>query len=65
MPLPEGYEVLLWRGNFSLTVGLDYSGSLLRATFGGGFSETEVIFPPLRVASLKYDALHSDMMMPT
>lgn len=44
-------------------MGIDYSGALLSAGFGGGFQETEVIFPPLRTAELSYPTLHRDAMV--
>jgi hypothetical protein len=54
-PFPE----LRYRGNFGVTIGVDYSASYLRAEYGGGYSETEVIFPGLMTAKLNYPALHS------
>lgn len=51
------FALLAYRGNYQLTVGVDYSASHLRAEFGGGYSETEVIFPGLLTARLTYSAL--------
>lgn len=51
------FNQLVYRGNFECSVGADYSGSFLRADYGGGYSETEVIFPRLLTARLSYSAL--------
>jgi hypothetical protein len=52
------YPYLNYRGNFSLTAGIDYAGTMLSAEYGGGFREDEVIFPPLRYWKLTYSALN-------
>lgn len=57
------YPTLIYRGNFQVVAALDYSNSLLRADFGGGLSETEVIFPPLRDWKLSYPELSRDAMI--
>jgi hypothetical protein len=51
------YSRLVYRGNYELTVGVSYENSHLRAEFGGGLSDTEVIFPGLMYARLNYSAL--------
>lgn len=53
MPYPQ----LIYRGNYQLTVGADYAGAHLRADYGGGYSETETVFPGLLTARLNYSAL--------
>ncbi len=63
MPLPTGFETLLYRGHFRVIVGFDHSGSLLSAEYGGGMRDDEVIFPKLRTASLSYPTLHRDAMV--
>ncbi len=57
------FHHLVYRGNFQVAAGIDYSNSLLRADFGGGLSETEVILPPLRDWKLNYLALSRDAMV--
>jgi hypothetical protein len=57
------YPELIYRGNYAVTVGVDYSKSFLRADFGGGLSETETVFPGLLYAKLNYSALHSRAMV--
>src|SRR5687767_14298331 len=54
--MPE-YPELIYRGNYEVSVGVDYGGSFLRAEYGGGYSETEVIFPALLTCRLTYSAL--------
>jgi hypothetical protein len=50
--------MLCYRGNYSLTAGIDFGGTMLSAEYGGGYREDEVIFPPLRYWKLTYSALH-------
>ena len=52
---------LVYRGNFEVTAGIDYADSHLRADYGGGLSETEVVFPPRRFWRLSYPALSRDV----
>lgn len=61
MPLPEGFDILIYRGHFRMTMGFDHSGSLLSAEYGGGLRDDEVIFPKLRTGSLSYPTLHRDI----
>lgn len=63
MPLPVGFETLLYRGHFRVTMGFDHSGSLLSAEYGGGLRDDEVIFPKLRTGTLSYPTLHRDAMI--
>ena len=63
MPLPVGYSILIYRGHFRCTVGLTYKDSLLSTNYGGGFRQDEIVFPPLRSASLSYPTLHKDAMI--
>lgn len=65
MPLPVGYSTLQYRGHFRVTEELDYEGSLLSATYGGGFRVDEIVFPALRTCSLSYPTLHKDAMIET
>lgn len=58
------YPLLRYRGNYGLTIGLDYSGARLRSEFGGGYSETDNIFPPLLTAQLNYSALSTRSQVP-
>lgn len=51
------YPMLIYRGNFSCSVGKAYGGTYLRAELGGGRSKTEAIFPGLLTARLNYTAL--------
>lgn len=63
MPLPTGFETLIYRGHFRCSIGFDHSGSLLSAEYGGGLRDDEVIFPKLRIGSLSYPTLHRDAMI--
>lgn len=63
MPLPTGFETLLYRGHFECEAGFEHSASLLTAEFGGGLQESEVLFPKLRYASLSYPTLHRDALI--
>jgi len=63
MPLPAGFETLIYRGHFECEVGFDHGDSLLTAQLGGGLEESEVLFPKLRYASLSYPTLHRDAMV--
>lgn len=65
MPLPVGFETLLYRGHFECDVGFDHSDSLLTAPLGGGMEDAEVLFPKLRTAALSYPTLHRDAMIET
>ena len=51
------YPELLYRGNYSLTVGASYEGSILSAELGGGFRRDEILFPKLLFGRLTYGAL--------
>lgn len=53
MPYPQ----LIYRGNYQLTAGIDFGGTMLSVEYGGGFREDEVVFPPMRKWSLTYSAL--------
>lgn len=63
MPLPAGYETLIYRGHFRVTEELDYEDALLSAVYGGGYRVDEIIFPALRVCSLSYPTLHKDALI--
>lgn len=63
MPLPTGYERLIYRGHFRVTEDLDYSDAILSAGYGGGYRIDEIVFPALRVCSLSYPTLHKDAMI--
>lgn len=63
MPLPTGYEVLLYRGHFRVTEDLDYSDAILSGGYGGGYRVDEIVFPALRACSLSYPTLHKDAMI--
>lgn len=63
MPLPTGFETLIYRGHFQCEGGFDHTDSLLSATFGGGLEDYEVVFPKMRTASLSYPTLHRDAMI--
>lgn len=65
MPLPIGYETLLYRGHFECEAGFDHTDALLTAGFGGGLEESEVLFPKLRTASLSYPTLNRDATIET
>lgn len=62
MPLPD-LPQLIYRGHFQVTVGISYKDAALSASFGGGYSTTENIFPPLRSAGLRYPTLNVDAMI--
>jgi hypothetical protein len=49
---------LLYRGNYSLTAGIDYGGAILSAEYPFGYREDAVIGVPLRSWTLNYTALH-------
>lgn len=51
------FPELIYRGNFSLTVGASYEGAILSAELGGGYRRDEVIFPKLLFGRLAYKAL--------
>jgi hypothetical protein len=61
--LPVGYEKLLYRGHFHCQVGLTYKDAMLSASKGGGYREDELVFPPIRSASLSYPTLSVDAMI--
>lgn len=63
MPLPEGYETLIYRGHFRVTEELDFAGSILSARMGWGYQIADAIFPPLRACTLSYPTLHRDAMI--
>ncbi len=66
MPLPEGYSRLAYRGYFDVEIGFDHKESQVSAPLGGGYLETEVIFPKLRTCALNYPAptgLHRDALI--
>lgn len=63
MPLPAGFETLIYRGHFRVTEELDYQDAVLSATYGGGFRVDEIVFPALRACSLSYPTLHKDAMI--
>lgn len=63
MPLPTGFETLIYRGHFECEGGFEHGDSLLSATFGGGLEDYEVVFPKMRTASLSYPTLHRDAMI--
>jgi hypothetical protein len=62
MSLPD-VPILKYRGHFECEVGFDHSGSMLDASYGGGASVADVIFPKLRTAALSYPTLHRDAMI--
>lgn len=62
MSTPE-YPRLQYRGNFRVTAGIDYEGTTLGVEYGGGLSERETIFPPLRYWKLSYPELSRDAMI--
>jgi hypothetical protein len=49
---------LLYRGNFSLSLGIEYEGVILSANYPFGYREDAVIGAPLRLWQLNYTALH-------
>ena len=49
---------LLYRGNYSLTLGINYDGALLSAEYPFGYREDAVIGVPLLYWRLSYTALH-------
>jgi hypothetical protein len=55
--MPPPYSQLLYRGNYSLSIGKDFSGSILSAELGGGYRRDERIFPGLMTGKLNYSAL--------
>jgi hypothetical protein len=61
--LPEGVPILIYRGHFHCQVGLTYKDAMLSASKGGGYREDELVFPPLRTASLSYPTLSIDAMI--
>jgi hypothetical protein len=63
MTLPVGYSILIYRGHFHCEVGLTYKDAMLSASKGGGYREDELVFPPIRTASLSYPTLHKDAMI--
>lgn len=63
MTLPVGYSILIYRGHFHCEVGLTYKDAILSAGYGGGFRSDELVFPPLRTASLSYPTLNIDAMI--
>lgn len=63
MPLPTGYETLIYRGHFRVVEDLDYEAALLSAEYGGGYRVDEIVFPALRTCSLSYPTLHKDAMI--
>jgi hypothetical protein len=63
MPLPVGYSTLIYRGHFRCEAGISYKEAVLSASYGGGFRESENVFPPLLYASLSYPTLHRDAMV--
>jgi len=63
MPLPTGFETLIYRGHFRVQEELDFEGSILGAGLAWGYRVDENIFPPLRACSLSYPTLHKDAMI--
>lgn len=63
MPLPDGYNTLIYRGHFECEIGISYKGAKLGVSLGGGYKEVENVFPPLLYGSLSYPTLHRDAMI--
>lgn len=63
MTLPVGYSILIYRGHFHCEVGLTYKDAMLSGSRGGGYRDDELIFPPIRTASLSYPTLHKDALI--
>lgn len=52
------YRLLVYRGNFEVTAGIDYGEALLCAKYPFGYMETAVVGIPVRDWALTYTALH-------
>jgi hypothetical protein len=57
MPDSSDYPLLVYRGNYRVTLGASYEGSILSAEMGGGYRRDEVIFPKILTGKLTYEAL--------
>jgi hypothetical protein len=62
MPI-AGYEELIYRGHYEVVCGIDFSGTMLTAEYGGGLREDEVILPPVRYWKLTYEQVNRHRMV--